>query len=169
MGHSVDRRPGKTNAARDRGIDYGENRVNIDRDTGIRYGVIPVSNVKQAWNDWKCTDEYYETGQIEIKCTDEYYEVEQIGIKCTDEYYEAGQIESDHILIIKSPYYTLAVCCSSFALGACHLERPVGDGARAYCFDHSWFEEDVAPYPIFRVSDNSYVKPESEQHDDDEQ
>lgn len=139
MRHSIDSRLGRTNA--DRGIDYGEERVYIDRDTGIRYGVVPVGDVLQAWNDWKCIDKYY----------------------------EAEQIGSDRILIIKSPYYTLAAYCSSLASGACFLERPVGDGARAYCFDRYWFEEDVAPYPIFRVSDNSYVKPESEQHDDDEQ
>ena len=132
MGHSIDSRLGGTNADREHGIDYGEGRINIDRDTGIRYSVIPVSDVKQAWNDWKCTDEYY----------------------------EAGQIGSDRILIIKSPYYTLADYCSPCIPGACHLRFPTGDGVRAYCFDHSWFEEDVAPYPIFRVSDNSYVKPE---------
>ena len=132
MGHNVDSRLGRTNT--DRGIDCGEGRVNIDRDTGIRYGVISVSNVKQAWNDWKCTDEYY----------------------------EAEQIGSDYILIIKSPYYTLASNQTSYYCNSYHLERPVGDGARTYCFDRYWFEEDVAPYPIFRVSDNSYVKPEGE-------
>ncbi len=66
------------------------------------------------------------------------------------------------IFIVKSPYYTRAAFCSPCAPGACYLTSPVDDGERAYCFGHDMFwdsEEGCAPYPVYRVDDNTLVPP----------
>lgn len=60
------------------------------------------------------------------------------------------------IFIIKSPYYTRADFCSPCAPGACYLTSPNDNGAKAYCFDESWFDDDieVCPYPIWRIEND---------------
>jgi len=64
------------------------------------------------------------------------------------------------VWITESPYYTRAQFCSPCAPGACYLESPCEDGEKAYCPPHSWFDEDEAPYPVFRVKDDSMVMAE---------
>ena len=63
--------------------------------------------------------------------------------------------------VMKSPYYTLAPFCSPCAPGACYLRDggETGD-AKAYCFGHDWFEDKVAPYPVYRVDNDQLVQPE---------
>lgn len=61
------------------------------------------------------------------------------------------------IFIMRSPYYTRARFCSPCAPGACHLENPTEDGERAYCFGHDWFEDELAPYPVYRVDNDEQV------------
>lgn len=82
------------------------------------------------------------------------YYVDQADFKAT----QSGD-DSD-IFVILSPYYTRADFCSPCAPGACHLRHPNESGAKAYCFGHDWFEDGVAPYPVYRVSDDSIVLPE---------
>lgn len=60
---------------------------------------------------------------------------------------------------IKSPFYTRATFCSPCAPGACSITSPCDDGEKAYCFGHDWFEDGKAPYPVYRVSDDSVVDP----------
>jgi len=62
------------------------------------------------------------------------------------------------IFVMKSPYYTKAQFCSPCAPGACYLMNPCDDGEKAYCFGPDWFEDNKAPYPIYRVSDDTIVK-----------
>jgi hypothetical protein len=80
------------------------------------------------------------------------------------------------IWIERSPFYTYAGFCSPCAPGAGDLDNAlsptltsdrdrydsnVGDhGVKTYCFGHDWFDGGVAPYRVFRVSDNSEVLPE---------
>ncbi len=63
------------------------------------------------------------------------------------------------VFIIKSPYYTRAEFCSPCAPGACYLRNFYSDGEKAYCFGHDWFEDGIAPYPVYRVEDDSEVFP----------
>lgn len=62
---------------------------------------------------------------------------------------------------LKSPYYTRAAFCSPCAPGACHLNNPCDDGERCFCFGHDWFDDGVAPYPVYSVSTNERVEPAS--------
>jgi hypothetical protein len=65
-------------------------------------------------------------------------------------------LDSD-ILILKSPFYTFAPFCSPCVPGAGCLDTPDLEGVKTYCFGHGWFEEQIAPYPVFRVSDDRRV------------
>lgn len=161
------------------GIDYGMGQTNIDKATGIRYGIIPASDVGQAWYDSSeayyglphcphCGDELPENIQDGTDCPEcgkriryvgeECYGDEAISFDLDDGEYKATQSGDVDIFIIKSPYYTFAGFCSPCAPGAGHL-RSSGD-VKTYCFDHDWFEDGKAPYKVFRVSDDSEVLPE---------
>lgn len=83
---------------------------------------------------------------------------EPAGYYLRDAEYEAVSCLDSDILITKSPYYTRAVFCSPCVPGACSIETPDPDGAKAYVFDHSWFESGVAPYPVYRVEDDTLVE-----------
>jgi hypothetical protein len=78
--------------------------------------------------------------------------------------YLAEQTRDDSdIFVFKSPYYTRAQFCSPCAPGACYLLNPEPDGAKAYCFGHDWFDGGKAPYPVYRVDDDTEVSPEEGQ------
>lgn len=168
-----------------RGIDYGMGTTNIDKENGIRYGVIPQHEVLQAWcdssegnygqpdiSDCDCPEcGHNDGGQYEWGnnlCCEECghsWEIEfpdfcePISHYVDDGEYQAqcGGDDTD-IFIIKSPYYTRAQFCSPCAPGACYLTNPCDEGERAYCFGHDWFEGGKAPYPVYRVADDSLVE-----------
>jgi hypothetical protein len=73
------------------------------------------------------------------------------------EYSLESCFDNTEIFVIKSPYYTLAQFCSPCAPGAGNLDTPMSEGVKTYCLGHEWFEDDKAPYPVYRVSDNSLV------------
>jgi len=77
------------------------------------------------------------------------------------EYTLTDCLDSD-IFVLKSPYYTFAQFCSPYVPGAGNLNSPMDgeNGAKAYALGHEWFEDDKAPYRLFRVSDGLEVMPE---------
>lgn len=87
------------------------------------------------------------------------YGEEPIGWTLDDGEYQATAAADGDCFIVKSPYYTRAEFCSPCAPGAGHLSSPNPDGPKTYCFSHDWFKGDIAPYPVYRVSDNSIVHP----------
>jgi hypothetical protein len=93
--------------------------------------------------------------------SEDAYGCEPLAWTLDDGEYKATQGGDDcDIFILKSPFYTRAEFCSPCAPGACYLMSPDDDGAKAYCFGHDWFEDGKAPYPVFRVADDSPVLPE---------
>lgn len=79
--------------------------------------------------------------------------------------YKAFSDEHGDVWMLKSPFFTYAQFCSPCAPGAVHLGNPLeeemwNDNNRGYCFDKSWFEDEKAPYRVFRVVDGSEVLPE---------
>jgi hypothetical protein len=91
----------------------------------------------------------------------EAYGDEPLGFTLDDGEYKATQSGGDcDVFVLKSPYYTRAHFCSPCAPGAAYLENPCESGPKAYCFGHDWFEDNKAPYPVYRVSDDSEVLPE---------
>jgi hypothetical protein len=148
------------------GIDYGIGRSNINLYTGIRYGVIPAQEtfncgadfMEAVYYDVEHSDEC--TGQIDTDCTcgaDEQ-ETNISHFEYTSEGYQLRQgAEDGDIFVIESPYYTTACFCSPCAPGACHLMNYHPEGPKTYCLGHDFFEGDKAPYPVYRVSDNSLI------------
>ena len=66
------------------------------------------------------------------------------------------------IMVIKSPYYTFTGFCSPCVPGAGDLDNYAPEGVKTYCLDHSWFEK-WAPYPIYKVEDDTFVPVPKEQ------
>jgi len=163
------------------GIDYGLGQTNIDSETGIRYGVIPACAV-ECW-DGEAEPDYGEptcprcghpieddgscAGCGEYCEEENYYPDFPLGWTYQKDDLEAEQeYDSSDIFVIKSPYYTRAQFCSPCAPGACYLpksEPSCKDGAKAYCFDHKWFKNGKAPYPVYRVNDNTLIEPPKEE------
>jgi hypothetical protein len=83
---------------------------------------------------------------------------EPLGFTLDDGEYLAEAGSDGDIFIIRSPYYTRAAFCSPCAPGACYLTSPTDDGEKAYCFGADWFDDEKAPYPVYRVSDDSLVQ-----------
>lgn len=162
--------------------------VNMDETTGIRYGVISQHEVLQAWadssdpvftkpsdiGDIECPEcgflfsvgDGAEWGDI-ITCPDnpvhefelgENMELDAQGYDLNDGEYVAFCGDDGDIFVISSPYYTYAQFCSPCAPGAIFLMSPTPNGAKGYCFDASWFDSGVAPYPVYRVDTGEEIK-----------
>lgn len=83
-----------------------------------------------------------------------------IGFTFEDSEYTLTAGEDGDIFVVKSPYYTHAQFCSPCAPGAGHLENPCEHGPRTYALGHEWFEDGKAPYPLFKVADDTEVVPD---------
>ena len=142
------------------GIDYGMGKTNRDPKTGIHYGVINQNEILQAWADE--SEPYYiytcphcgnelKRGQDAKRCGACYKKIDpDVDFDMLEPYsffFNRGgylaECSDDYgdIFITKSPYYTTCQYCSPCAPGAGHIMNTVKDGIRAFCFDHSWFEE----------------------------
>ena len=171
------------------GIDYGLGSTNIDRETGIRFGVISQDDVLQAWADSSepdygeptcpnCGREViahdgdkhgeYEGHFADFACesceqsyeTGDCYGEEAIGWNYEGDGYKATDCLDSDIMILKSPFYTLAMFCSPCVPGAGNLNSASDDGVKSYCFGHDWFEEGAAPYPVYSVETGELVAPD---------
>lgn len=167
------------------GIDYGMGQTNIDKETGIRYGVINQREVVQSWCDssepdygtpdsvccGNCGNEMYHPDMQwgdTVTCDEcrEDSEVElpdccePLGYSLDDGEYKAYAHSDDDIFILKSPFYTLCRFCSPCAPGAGFITDCCEDGIKAYCFGHDWFDDGIAPYPVYRVGTDEPVVPE---------
>ena len=84
---------------------------------------------------------------------------EAVGFESNDPEYDIEVCLVTDIIVTRSPFYTHAQYCSPCVPGAGNLENPCEGGPRTYALGHDWFEDGVAPYPVFRVSDDQVVKP----------
>ena len=163
---------------------------NRNIETGIHYGVIAQNSVLQAWTDnaepdygsptcpkcgagaiaygegheeyeqeHGCADYACNTCKISFDSQDAYPE-EALSWSYKDAEYKLTTCLYTNIFVLESPFYTYAAFCSPCVPGAGDLEFPDESGAKTYCLGHAWFEGGKAPYPVYRVSDNSLVTPE---------
>ena len=136
---------------------YGNNVTNIDLKTGIRYGVIQMHAITQAWCD-SAVPVYPETPEGEEQDDD----AEPLRWEYREDGYVAEADDDGDVFVLKSPYVTFAQFCSPCAPGACHLGNPLSEphgNNRCYCFGHDWFEDGVAPYPVYNLATMELVKP----------
>lgn len=172
-----------------RGLDYGLGRTNIDAETGIRYGVISQHTVGQAWYDsaepdygkatcGKCgnevqeysadavTEEWDDDGS-DYMCShckrtfdsDQAFGDEPLGWNYEGDGYVLTDCLDSDIFVLKSPYFTFAQFCSPCVPGAGNLETFCEDGPKTYALGHDWFEDGVAPYPLYLVETGDLVPP----------
>ena len=87
----------------------------------------------------------------------EVYSEDPIGHSFTDDDYTISEASDGDLFVMRSPFYTRAQFCSPCAPGAGYLLNPCTSGPKTYCLGHEWFEDNTAPYPVFRVSDDSEV------------
>ena len=153
----------------------------MDPKTGIHYGVISQNQVLQAWAESseanygkpeefvcpKCNqtsvifpeeDPKLEWGDNWIcpECGEESVCnlpdcAEPISFYIDDGEYLAECGESSDIFILRSPFYTRCRLCSPCAPNAGYLLSPDPLGVETYCFGEDWFDDEIAPYPIFLV------------------
>lgn len=84
---------------------------------------------------------------------------EPIGFTYEGDGYRLEDCLDSDICVLKSPYYTLAQFCSPCVPGACSIESPDENGAKAYCLGHDWFESGEATYPVFSVETGEEIHP----------
>ena len=107
-----------------------------------------------------CGDHYCLDCKIYFDSEDAFGD-EPLGYTLDDNGIVGESSDGIDLFVTSSPYYTHAEYCSPCAPGACYLLNPVDkQGPRAFCLPHEYFESGKAPYPVFRVSDGSLVKPE---------
>lgn len=108
----------------------------------------------------------YESDGSDYVCEDckytfessEAYSDEPLAWSYTEEGYRLVDCLTSDIMVIKSPYFTYAQFCSPCVPGAGNLDHPMVGGVKCYCLGHDWFEDDKAPYPVYRVSDGVQVQ-----------
>lgn len=116
---------------------------NYDEKTGIHYGVIHQGKVLQSWCD---------ESEPESDSDDEH-----IGWSYEKEGYICTQGEPPNIMLIKSPYYTLARPCSPCYPNAGDLDSTENGTFKTYCFGHDDWFDGPAPYPVYSVKTNELI------------
>lgn len=149
--------------------------ANYDEQTSIHYGVISQhSVVSEIWENFESVYEIEcpscnmvsDQAECAICGADNESEFEFLDEPSYQEWngekeYSIEYAESlSAFYVTRSPYYTYAAFCSPCAPNAGDLDAPREnfEGIRAYCLDASFFENNNAPYPVYRVSDNQRVK-----------
>jgi len=158
------------------GIDYGRGMSNVDGSTGIRYGVIHHREVGQAWAEESeanygeimcsmCGDpvtmDMDKCPNCEADMQDSFDNIDPVSFSYDQDGYACEQGYDDpDIFIIKSPYYTWCQYCSPCAPGAGYVMNWMepGKGIKAYCFGPDFFEDNKAPYPVYRVDTDELVE-----------
>lgn len=188
MNAGIDYGMGQSNVDRETGIRYGvihqnklssfamediySNGVDVDFE---QFKTQLVGDMKNAINgvlDNYTTKEIDDDEALEfLESIDAFENYEGTG-DCTRYEYTETEGEDDdaavvlHIktcsdgdmFVLKSPFYTLCRFCSPCAPGAGDLTSPDENGIKAYCLGKDWFDDDQAPYPIYRVSDDSLIE-----------
>jgi hypothetical protein len=161
------------------GIDYSLGRSN--RSGEFHYGVIPMNALHEwAWESFesdygephcpKCGNEVKEsTKGKDYWCktckkhlwSDQCFGDEPLGQELDDGEHQAFIDSHNDVMILASPYYTLAQYCSPCAPGAGYLLNSCMTGVKTYCFGHDWFDGDRAPYVVFDCKTGQRVNPPS--------
>lgn len=164
---------GSTNRDKDTGIRYGvisQHSVMPEAMEDIEY-IYPGPNCPKCGNDVKeAKGKYRKYAHAEHECADyvchdcryvfgseSAYADESSGFKYERDGYQLADCLDSDIFVLKSDYYTFAQFCSPCVPGACSLDSPLNTAdadCKCYCLGHGWFEGGIAPYPIYRVSDD---------------
>lgn len=123
-------------------VDFGKQNPNFDENDE------QWEHAKFDTDDYVCPDCHYIFG------SDSAYSDEPLGFTYDQDGYQLTDCLDTDIFVLKSPYYTYAQYCSPCVPGAGNLDTPCDDGVKCYCLGHDWFDDGIAPYPVYRVSDD---------------
>ena len=175
--NGIDYGMGKTNVDIATGIRYGvisQNSVSqawcdsAEADYGEPHcpkcgnEAVSLENTEADIDKWNCSpDDYVCEYCEEAVSSDEAFGDEPIGWILDDGDYKAVDCLDSDIMILSSPYYTLAPYCSPCVPGAGNLDDAAhnNDGVKSYCFGHDWFDGGKAPYVVYSVETGEIVKP----------
>ena len=129
----------------DKAVEYdSDSHHSFDNIRGRQYGYC---------GDYVCT---------ECACafsSDDAFGEEPVAYFYRDDGYEIVDCLDSDLMVLKSPYYTIAPFCSPCVPGAGNLddasdspEPNEHDGVRTYCLGHDWFEDNKAPYAVYSVA-----------------
>lgn len=153
------------------GIDYGNGLTNIDLETGIRYGITSTHSLYDGiWDDLEsvypdpccpsCGNELTESVKKDHRCipckksywSDELGDTDPICFTYGSNGYQLETTnDCTNLFICESPYYTTCLFCSPCVPGAGDLDNPIEGGVKTYCLGHDWYQNDIAPYPVYSV------------------
>lgn len=178
------------NAGVDWGAFDGSNRAIIG-DRVFHYGVIPACDVLQArvdsaeWVYPEWDNEFYDAADVCDVCGKTFAKHQKVkrhefvnesavesfndsaevsGFVFENGEYAAFQDGDDSdIFVTRSAFYTFSAFCSPCAPGAGYLRdaRGAEDGVMTFCFDHSWYDDGIAPYGVWRVDNGTLVIPDN--------
>ena len=173
---SIDYGRGLTNIDHATGIRYGvisQHSVSGDalNDLTTEYGdpacptcggAVVAADAPEADADWNDGKDYACLACQVCYWSDRVFPDEPIGLSYTEDGYRLTDCLDSDLFVLASPFYTYAPFCSPCVPGAGNLDEASPDakdirGVRTYCLGHDWFENGVAPYPIFRVADDTVV------------
>ena len=159
-------------------MEEGMVKANVDPETGIRHGVINQQSVMEGAMDdfyfqypkscpycgeddsYKSTDlgfdEYRCDSCRKIMPIEEMTPDEPISFHYDKDGYFLTNWFNNDILVLRSKFYTLAELYPGVP-GPGNLNTPMEDGVKTYALGHDWFEGGIAPYPVYRVSDNVQI------------
>lgn len=130
-----------------------------------------VEDIYPDWNDTSTEQNADNAFNAIQDGFNDNYQVDESGpLLYEGEGYVLKTDSANDLWVLKSPYYTYAQFCSPCAPGAVHLSNPLIVGSdtltikeqqevqkntfeanTGYCLDHDFFEEGIAPYPVFSV------------------
>jgi hypothetical protein len=88
---------------------------------------------------------------------DAVYSDEPTGHSYDNDGYKLTDCLDSDIMVIASPFYTLAPFCSPCVPGAGNLDSACEDGVKTFCLGHDWFESGKAPYAVYSVETGAVV------------
>jgi hypothetical protein len=169
---------GKSNIDVKTGIRYGvisQHAVRAESTDDFEYNYGPAQcpaghGEVVSSDDESVTDEEWNDGK-DFACTkcqkcywsDSVYGDDPIGWSYEQHGYELKDCLDSDIFVLGSPFYTYAAFCSPCVPGACSLNSPLDPevGVKCYALGHEWFDDDRAPYRVWRVADDVEVLPET--------
>jgi hypothetical protein len=132
----------------------GDDAITIDENGQLSSGY----HLNDLGDDWDVIGSEYACHRCKWTFdSDEAFGDESIGFTYDQDGYKLTDCLDTDIFVIESPYYTFAPFCSPCVPGAGNLDNAMPTGIKTYCLGHDWFDDQIAPYPVFRVSDDVQI------------
>lgn len=180
MGAGIDYGMGRTNINHETGIrygvisqdaicqawsdssegDYGE--ATCPKCEGRAMSYLGIHSSFEQYEDHGCADYACEDCELTIDSSDCFGD-EAIGWTVDADGYKMQDCLDSDVMILESPYFTLAPYCSPCVPGAGNLDNSgegefdESNGVKTYCVGHDWFEDGFAPYDVYSVETGAIV------------